>query len=93
MESIFVFGTGPFDEKTSMGSPWVTVKPQVLDAETQLSELAENNELELTLVVRLSASTNPYKGWPSNGGSTQWGNPIPSEKAVFGDKTRLKGPP
>ena len=34
------------------------VTQQVLDADTPLSELAENNELELTLVVRLPILTN-----------------------------------
>lgn len=44
------------------------VTQQVLDADTPLSELAENNELELTLVVRLSILTNKsHDGWPTNG--------------------------
>lgn len=45
--------------QTPMGSPEGSrVTQQVLDADTPLSELAENNELELTLVVRLPILTN-----------------------------------
>lgn len=72
-----------FDSNLGVDPEGSRVTQQVLDADTPLSELAENNELELTLVVRLSLNKSHDGRNPHNGGSgvTQWGVSCPDTKS------------
>ena len=92
-----VFLEPQFDSNLGVDPEGSRVTQQVLDADTPLSELAENNELELTLVVRLSLNKSHDGRNPHNGGSgvTTMGRKLPRYEilkiaSVFGDVTRLQ---